>query len=76
MGKTIFNYEMICNGNEEQIAEMKAYEAEKQRRKNFFYKFLLLLSSILSFNAFMFEANTPEIKQENIYQDIYERTGN
>ena len=74
MGKTIFNYKMICNGDEELLEEMK--KREKHKRKNFFIKFLLLLSSIFTFNIIMFEGNTPEIKQENIYQDIYERTGN
>jgi hypothetical protein len=55
---------------------MKAIEKEKYRRKNIFVKFLILLSSIFAFNIIMFELNTPEIKQENIYQEIYERTGN
>lgn len=76
MGKTTFNYEFIFNGDEETIAQMKAIEKEKQRRKNIFVKFLLLLSTIFTFNAFMFELNTPEIKQENLYENIYERTGN
>jgi hypothetical protein len=76
MGKTTFNYGLIFNGDEETIAEMKAIEKEKYRRKNIFVKFLILLSSIFAFNIIMFELNTPEIKQENIYQEIYERTGN
>jgi hypothetical protein len=76
MGKTTFNYGLIFNGDEETIAEMKAIEREKYRRKNIFVKFLILLSSIFAFNIIMFELNTPETKQENIYQEIYERTGN
>lgn len=76
MGKTTFNYEFIFNGDEETIAQMKAIETKKQRRKNIFVKFLLLLSSIFAFNIIMFELNTPEIKQENLYENIYERTGN
>lgn len=76
MGKTTFNYEFIFSGNKETIAQMKSIETEKQRRKNIFVKFLLLLSTIFTFNIIMFELNTPEIKQENIYQEIYERTGN
>lgn len=76
MGKTTFNYEFIFSGNKETIAQMKSIEKEKQRRKNIFVKFLILLSSIFAFNIIMFELNTPEIKQENIYQEIYERTGN
>ena len=76
MGKTTYNYNLIFNGDKETIAEMKAIEAEKHRRKNIFVKFLLFLSTAFTFNLIMFEVNTPEIKQENLYQTIYERTGN
>lgn len=76
MGKTTFNYKLICNGDEEFLKQALEMEEEKQRRKNFFIKFLLLLSSIFTFNIIMFEGNTQEIKQENLYQNIYERTGN
>lgn len=76
MGKTTFNYEFICSDNAEELEEMKAMEAQRQKRKSFFIKFLLLLSSIFTFNIIMFEGNIQETKQENLYQTIYERTGN
>ena len=76
MGKTTFNYEFICSDNAKELEEMKEMEAERQKRKNFFIKFLLLLSSIFAFNIILFEGNTQETKQENLYQIIYERTGN